>query len=982
MKRIFFLFTLCLCNAVMAQEGTVGIGTQNPNRKAVLHLVARNSNQGLLVPTLSTQERVDFGTQLTAEENGMIVYDSAMNKLFYWMVDRWQAVSLSAGTGIEITNGVIVNTGDTDATDDFSGEWADLLNVPAGFADGIDAVDDADNDPTNEIELPQTAIVNQVLTYNGTSWIANSLPPDGDSDATNELQNLQFNNNILSITRLTNPTEINLAPFLGTNTDEQNLEFSGGIISLTGDPDNTQIDLSNYDTNVLDDFSGEWGDLLNVPAGFADGTDNVDDADASITNEIQDLSLSGNSLTITNNSSPTTIDLSPYLDNTDLLSTIAGSEGLVIKYSSGRWVAAQDNVNDGDNIPTNEIQDLQFSGQIITLSNDPGGTAINLAPYMDNTDAQNLQFSGGVISLSGDPDNTQINLSNYDTNVSDDFSGQWGDLLNVPAGFADGTDNVDDADASPTNEIQDLQFASQIITLTNDPGNTSINLAPYLDNTDAQNLQFASGIISLSGDPDNTQINLSNYDTDASDDFSGEWGDLLNVPAGFADGTDNVDDADASITNEIQDLNLTGDNLTITNNASPTTINLAPYMDNTDLLATLSGTAGQVLTWDGAAWGADDLPVDGDTDSANELQDLSLSGNILTITGLASPTPIDLSPYSGTNTDEQDLQFISGVISLTGDPDNTQIDLSNYDTNVLDDFSGDWGDLLNVPAGFADGVDAVDDADNDPTNEIQNMRFMNEEITLTNDPGNTVIDLAPYMDNTDLLATLSGTTAGQVLTWDGTVWGAADLPADGDTDNTNEFQDLQFVGEVITLSNDPVATSIDLAPYMDNTDAQDLQFVGEVITLTNDPDATSIDLAPYMDSPFTQSSDGFGNFAEYTGRIKATNVINTSAILTTANLTGSVLPAGSFNSAKIVMFDATGGATITSIDAGLNGQELLIVCTGGSLTFDNQQMNGSNLVLPTGGVILPAGGSIKLLYVASTSRWIHLESVTDAVNPN
>ncbi len=41
------------------------------------------------------------------------------------------------------------------------------------------------------------------------------------------------------------------------------------------------------------------------------------DADSDATNEIQDLQLSGNNLTITNNGTPTTIDLSTYLDNTD-----------------------------------------------------------------------------------------------------------------------------------------------------------------------------------------------------------------------------------------------------------------------------------------------------------------------------------------------------------------------------------------------------------------------------------------------------------------------------------------------------------------------------------------------------------------------------------------------------------------------------------------------------------------------------------------
>ena len=59
----------------------------------------------------------------------------------------------------------------------------------------------------------------------------------------------------------------------------------------------------------------------------------------------------------------------------------------------------------------------------------------------------------------------------------------------------------------------------------------------------------------------------------------------------------NIDDADADATNEIQDLQLVGNNLTITNNGSATTIDLSPYLE-------LPGTAttNEVLTWNGSSW--------------------------------------------------------------------------------------------------------------------------------------------------------------------------------------------------------------------------------------------------------------------------------------------------------------------------------------------------------------------------------------------
>ena len=893
MKRIFFPLALLMCTGLMAQEGTVGIGTQTPNRKAVLHLVARNNNQGLLVPKLTTTQRTNFGSQLNSSDNGMMVYDSDLDQFFYWITNKWEAVgeTLKAGAGIDISGGTIINTGDTDSSDDFSGEWADIANIPAGFQDGTDDVDDADNDPTNEIELPTSALTNQILIYNGSSWGAGFLPSDGDTDATNEIQDLQLISNILSITGKSGATQINLAPYVGTNTDEQGLQFSGSIISLTGDPDNTQIDLSNYDSDVSDDFSGDWGDLLNIPAGFLDGNDDVDDADASITNEIQDLSLSGNNLTITGNASPTTIDLSLYLDNTDLLTTISGVNGQVLTYDGSDWVAA-DIPSDGDSDDTNEIQDLQFSSQVITLSNDPGSTTINLAPYMDNTDL--------LASISGT--NGQVLTYSGGTWVADD----------IPS----------DGDGDDTNEIQDLQLAGNILTITGNASPTSIDLSPYSGtNTDEQDLAFSGGIISLSGDPDNTQIDLAPYfdNTDLLSTLSGTSGQVLTYD-GVNWGAANLPaDGDSDDENELQDLSIASDILTITGLGTPTDIDLSPYI-NTDLLASISGTNGQILTHNGTDWVAGSVPSDGDSDDTNELQDLSIASDILTITGLGTPTDIDLSPYINTDL----LASISGT-----------------NGQVLTHNGTDWV-AGSVPS----------DGDSDDTNELQDLSIASDILTITGLGTPTDIDLSPYI-NTDLLASISGTN-GQVLAHNGTDWAAANLPADGDSDDANEIQDLSLTGDNLT------------------------------ITLNASP--TIIDLSPYKDSPLAVGSDAIGTYAGYPGHIKALNVINNVESILHTDLSGSALTAAVHNHAKIVMLDVSGAAgstsTITEIDAGLNGQEMMIVCTGGTLVFDNSMMNGSNLVLPSATVSLPAGGSIKLMYVSTLGNWIHMESVTTVVNPN
>lgn len=77
-----------------------------------------------------------------------------------------------------------VNDADADPTNELQ-NWSNLPGIPADFADNTDDVDDADADPTNEIELPSGGNNAQVLSTDGTgnyTWVdqpANELPAGG-----------------------------------------------------------------------------------------------------------------------------------------------------------------------------------------------------------------------------------------------------------------------------------------------------------------------------------------------------------------------------------------------------------------------------------------------------------------------------------------------------------------------------------------------------------------------------------------------------------------------------------------------------------------------------------------------------------------------------------------------------------------------------------------------------------------------------------
>jgi len=163
----------------------------------------------------------------------------------------------------------------------------------------------------------------------------------------------------------------------------------------------------------------------------------------------------------------------PATDNQTLsVINVDGSDYLSI--SGGNGVKISSIERDGD--PTNEIQDLVINSNKLKITKNTSATEWDLTKYLDNTDNQALTYDAAsrVLGISGNA--LTINLS---------------ELKN-------------DADADPTNEIQDLQLAGNILKVTGKSDATSINLAPYLDNTDNQGLTYSESTNTLSIDRGNS----------------------------------------------------------------------------------------------------------------------------------------------------------------------------------------------------------------------------------------------------------------------------------------------------------------------------------------------------------------------------------------------------------------------------------------------------------------------------------------------
>ncbi len=124
------LVVMCFSYAAIAQN--VGINTTTPNPQAALDV--ESTDKGVLIPRLTTAQRTTLGATLGIVDESLLVYDKDETQFYFWDGAAWSTIQ-----------------------------------------------DDADSDPTNEIELPITASPGQVPTWDGSAWVAQ----DGGSGSSN-----------------------------------------------------------------------------------------------------------------------------------------------------------------------------------------------------------------------------------------------------------------------------------------------------------------------------------------------------------------------------------------------------------------------------------------------------------------------------------------------------------------------------------------------------------------------------------------------------------------------------------------------------------------------------------------------------------------------------------------------------------------------------------------------------------------------------
>ena len=651
--------------------------------------------------------------------------------------------------------------------------------------------------------------------------VSNTETVDGKDAFDLQIQNVELNGTILTITEGGVANNVDLASLMPNDTDTD-----------AANELNTGVNLNGTTLEVTDAGGTLTADLSTIPDG-------VTDPDADPTNElITSAALAGGILELIEGGTVTNL-----VDLTALLNATLVLNGTDLELTDGAGTLSvdlsplQDGVDDADADPGNELNTgLTFDGTDLSL-----------------TDA------GGTLTA----DLTTLNVDDADANptnelITDLYLTNNNDALEVvEGGFLTNT-----VDVSPLQNTS-LALVGTQLQLTDGGGTLSTDLAALGDDADADPANELNTGLTFDG----TDLSL----TDAGGTLTADLTTL------------NVNDADADPTNElITDLYLTNGNDsleivegTVTNTADVTALqNSSLALVGTELrLTDGAGTLTAELS---------SLGDDADADPANERNTgLTLNGTTLELTDSGGTLTADLSTLSdGVNDADADPanELITDLYLTNG---NTQLDI--IEGNLTN--STDVSPLLNTSVNLVgtslqvtDGGGTVstdlaalgDDADADPANERNTGLTLNgSNLELTDAGGTLTVDLSVLSDGVtdadadptnELISSLSLTNTDLQIV-EGTTTNTVDLSPLSNSSATLVGNNLQITDGAGTLSAD--LSSLDdqnLALTLTNT----------ILGLTDSAGTLTVDLAT-LDGVL--DSDTI-----------ATNELITSAVLTGANV--------------------------------------------------------------------------------------------------
>jgi hypothetical protein len=522
--------------------------------------------------------------------------------------------------------------------------------------------------------------------------------------------------------------EVIVVPPFGLNNSVQLLNLSGTQLSIS---EGNSVDLGNL-------LSSSRLSEAEVDAFVANNGYLLTEVDGSVTNEIQDLQLSNNQLTITNNPGATVIDLSPYLNNS------------LTEQEVDDMVA-----NNG--YLTEEIQELNLSNNTLSITNNASATGIDLSPYQnvfENTNGVTSNENGNYTT-----DNFVFGSPQLDYDLQANHANRFFFTKAKGAFRAGGTSNIDwySGEESWNNEnIGNYSVAFGHNTFATGIGSSSLGIG----STASGNASFSAGYLGLSQGHHSIALGDFPYATGensvaigsvtqaagfgsvaigngliAVGDRSQVFG-ITNTAYSYGEtvmGIYGISPPAMSATNFIlSDRLFTIGNGSSAHNASNALVmlkngntrlhgQLTIDADNVNgageayTLPGQDGAANQTLVTDGngnVSW------ANADNSTTNEIQDLNLTNNVLTITNNSSATEIDLTDYENvfvrngnvvTNTTGgyvgENFVFGSPTLDNTGNVDRMFFDIANGSFRVGRGMNQSWNANRRGQYSFASGWD-------------------------------------------------------------------------------------------------------------------------------------------------------------------------------------------------------------------------------------------------------------------------------------
>lgn len=448
-------------------------------------------------------------------------------------------------------------------------------------------------------------------------------------------------------------------------------------------------------------------------------------------------------------------------------------------FNGTSWSSIGASGTDSDNDPTNELQKIRVSGDTIYL--DKGGDYVKIPPVADNSISeakiQDSQITARKLASMGASTDQFLR---YDGN-------KW-----VPASVAGGLTYKGTWNAgtnSPTiNDATGQNSQYYIITAAGTQnlgsGSNTYSVGDWVVHNGSiwQKMNNSNDVNSVFGRKGAVIAQPNDYKWSQIKKDTSSIGDIADVDVSIPT-AGNILVANGTVWNS---KTVNGD-LTMDQNGS---LNIKPRAIQYSDLQNGGGTPNTILSWNGAQWAETLLSsIDGDVSATNEIQDLSLSGNTLSLSSDASS--VNLTPYA------QTLSFTAPNLTITN---GNSVDLSS---------------LVGV------------------SSDNQTLTLTGSSLSIQN--GNTV-SLAPFLDNTDA-QNLSFTSPNL------TIAGGNSVNLSPLISGLSDSQNLSLSGTTLSLSNDP--TTVDLSPFLDNTDSQTLSFTNPTLSLTG---GGSADLSSLKDN--------------------------------------------------------------------------------------------------------------------------------------